>query len=201
MIGLGAPAQRLAEGGRADGHQHELLEVDGVVGVRAAVQHVQHRHGQRMRVGPADGAVERDLQVVRQGLGAGQRDGEHRVGAEPALVGRAVEVDHGVVDGALVERVEPADDVGDLAVDVATARSTPLPRSGRHRRGAPPLRGCRWRRRRCDGTAPRAGVEQHLGLDGRVARESRTSRPITCSMVLTTSLLGCPPWRDTGAQR
>ena len=43
---LGAHAQRVAEARRADRHDHELLEVDGVVGVRAAVEDVHHRHGQ-----------------------------------------------------------------------------------------------------------------------------------------------------------
>src|SRR3954469_21639646 len=34
------------EGGRAGGDDHELLEVDRVVGVRAAVDDVHHRHRQ-----------------------------------------------------------------------------------------------------------------------------------------------------------
>ena len=41
-----------------------------------------------------------------------------RVGAEPALVVRAVELDEGGVDGPLVERVDAVELVGDLAVHV-----------------------------------------------------------------------------------
>ena len=86
VVGLGAPAQRLAEARRADRHDHELLEVHAVVGVHPAVQHVQHRHGQHVGVGPADGAVERDLQLRGRRLGRGQRHPEDGVGPERALL-------------------------------------------------------------------------------------------------------------------
>ena len=38
-----------ATGGRAHRHDHEFLDVDGVVGMRAAVDDVHHRHGQQVR--------------------------------------------------------------------------------------------------------------------------------------------------------
>jgi hypothetical protein len=38
----------------ADGHDHELLEVDVVVGVRAAVDDVHQGHGQHVRPRAAD---------------------------------------------------------------------------------------------------------------------------------------------------
>ena len=47
-----------------------------------------------------------------------QRHREDRVGAEARLVGRAVEVDHGEVDRALVFGVEALEQVADLAVHV-----------------------------------------------------------------------------------
>ena len=43
---LGAHAQRLGERSRADRHDHELLDVDRVVGMGAAVDDVHHRHRQ-----------------------------------------------------------------------------------------------------------------------------------------------------------
>ena len=170
MIGLGTPTQRLAEGGGADRHQHELLEVDGVLGVGAPVQHVQHRHRQRVRVGAAHGPVERDLQVVGHRLGAGQGDGQHRVGPEPSLVGRPVEVDEGEVDRPLVEGVQAAERPGDLAIDVGhgalhalaaeaaapVAQLDRLADTGRRTGGS-------------DGMPAGAGVQQHLGFHGRVA--------------------------------
>ena len=41
---LGAVAHRLAEARRADRDDHQLLQVEVVVGVRAAVDDVHHRH-------------------------------------------------------------------------------------------------------------------------------------------------------------
>ena len=77
---------------------------------------------------PADGAVERDLEVVGDGLGAGQRDGQERVRPQPALVGRPVQIDERVVDGPLVQRVQSRHRGGDLAVDVRDrVLDTPLP--------------------------------------------------------------------------
>ena len=49
VVDLRADPERVAERVRADGHDHELLQVDRVRGVRAAVDHVHHRHGQRRR--------------------------------------------------------------------------------------------------------------------------------------------------------
>ncbi len=42
---LGAPAQGVGEGLRANGHDHELLKVDVGVGVAAAVEDVHHGRG------------------------------------------------------------------------------------------------------------------------------------------------------------
>ena len=50
-------------------HHHELLEVDAVVGVRAAVQDVHHRHGQHARRLAAEVAVERQARLGRGRLG------------------------------------------------------------------------------------------------------------------------------------
>ena len=93
VVGLGAPPQRLGEAGRADRHDHELLEVDVVVGVGAAVEDVHHRHRQHVGVGAADVAVQRQAELVGRGLGHGQRHAEDGVGAEAGLVVGAVEVD------------------------------------------------------------------------------------------------------------
>ena len=57
MENLGPHAQRLPEGGRAQGHDHEFLEVDGVVGVLAAIDDVHHRHGQGTAVRAAEVAA------------------------------------------------------------------------------------------------------------------------------------------------
>ena len=105
VVGLGAPAQRLGERRRADRRDHELLDVDVGVRVSAAVEDVHHRHRQQVRVRSAEVAEQRQLGRLGGGPGDGQADAEDRVGAEPGLVRRAVEVDHREVDQALVARV------------------------------------------------------------------------------------------------
>ena len=85
--------------------------------MRAAVEDVHQRHGQDVRVRAAQVLVQR--QVGGRGGSVGNREGdaEDGVGAELALVGGAVKVDHGLVDAALVGRVETGQGRGDLVDD------------------------------------------------------------------------------------
>ena len=62
---LGAGAQPVGEARRAHRHHHELLEVHLVVGVRAAVQHVHHRHRQHVRRLAAEVAPQRHARPRR----------------------------------------------------------------------------------------------------------------------------------------
>src|SRR3954471_15766413 len=62
---LGAIAQALGEGRGADRQDHELLEVDRIVGMNAAVDDVHHRHRQQPRRGAADIAIEWHVERVR----------------------------------------------------------------------------------------------------------------------------------------
>ena len=71
----------------------------------AAVQHVQHGRRQNAGVDAAQIAVERNLERLRHGAGCGHRDGQDGIRAQLALVRRAVERDHGLVDQPLVRGV------------------------------------------------------------------------------------------------
>ena len=42
MENFDAPAQGFVKIGRAKGHDHEFLNVHGIIGVRAAVQNIHH---------------------------------------------------------------------------------------------------------------------------------------------------------------
>ena len=86
------------ERSRTPRHDHELLEVDLVVGVRAAVEHVHHRHRQDVRRVAAEVAPQRLALLRRRRVRGGQRHGEDRVGAEARLARRAVELDQQAVD-------------------------------------------------------------------------------------------------------
>ena len=75
--------QRLGERAAADGHDHELLKVDLVVGVGAAVEDVHHRHGKHMSALTAQIAPQRQPLLGRGRMGRGKRDREDCVGAQP----------------------------------------------------------------------------------------------------------------------
>ena len=63
----------------------------------------------------ADIAVERHVRLGGGRLGAGEADAEDRVGAEPALVRRAVELDQRAIDLRLVLGVEAADSASKIS--------------------------------------------------------------------------------------
>ena len=87
---------------RAVRDDHEFLEVDVVVGMRAAVQDVHHRHGQQAGRDASQVPIERQMERGRRRAGCGHRNGQDGVRAQPALVFRAVESDHLPVDFGLV---------------------------------------------------------------------------------------------------
>ena len=180
VVGLGSHPQALREGLRARRDDHELLKVDLVVGVGSAIEHVHHRHrelhrrarvpGAGCRVEPAEVLVERHAGLGRCCLGRSHRGAQDRVCPQPALVGGAVQLDHGPVERPLVRRVRAPERVRDLAVDV---RDGPA-----HRLAAVLIaavaqlhrlvlasRGARRHSREATG----AGVEHDLDLDRRVA--------------------------------
>ena len=81
-----AGAQRFAERLEAGGDDHELLHVEVVVGVRAAVDDVHHRHRQRARARSAEVLKQRQARRLGCRAGDGQRHAEDRVRAEVAFV-------------------------------------------------------------------------------------------------------------------
>ncbi len=77
-----------------------------------------HGHGQLLGVNAADIVVQGDTQGVGGGLGTGQGGAQNGVGAQTVLVGLAVQLDHGLVDGGLVQHVHADQALGDLGVHV-----------------------------------------------------------------------------------
>ena len=97
----------LGEAGRARRQDHELLEVDLVVGVRAAVQDVHHRQRQQRLAAVGEPAVQALARVGGGRVRGGERHAEQRVRAEPRLRFGAVELDHLPVQRRLLG--QPAD--------------------------------------------------------------------------------------------
>ncbi len=75
--------------------------------MRAAVEDVHHRHRQQVGAWAAEVAEQREFGAACGGLRDRERDSENRVGAEPVLVRRAVEVEKGLVDQPLLAGLEP----------------------------------------------------------------------------------------------
>ena len=172
MEHLRAHAQRLGEALGADGHDHELLNIDVAAGgVCAAVEHVHHRHRKGLGIAATDVVIQALAGRQRAGLRAREGHAEDGVGAETGLVRRAVELDEELVDRGLVKDVHALQRLCDLDVHVlhglehALAEVTALVAVAQlacfvHAGGCAGGNGC---------TADGAVIEGDLDLDGRVA--------------------------------
>jgi hypothetical protein len=119
VVDLDAHPDRVRERLGADRADHELLDVDVVVGVRSAVHHVHERNREDARADAAEVAVERQVLGERGRTCDRHRAGEERVRSEPCLVGAAVEVEQQLVHAALIASVEADQLVRDLLVYIA----------------------------------------------------------------------------------
>ena len=119
MEGLGSDPQRLGEGLGSGRHDHELLQVDRVLRVDAAVDDVHHRDREDVSVGAADVAVERKARLRRRGSRHRERGAEDGVRAQVALVLGAVKLDERSVHAALIRCIHALERGGDRRVHVA----------------------------------------------------------------------------------
>ena len=121
MEHLHADAQALAEGWGANRHHHEFLEIDIRIGMCAAVEDVQHGDRQQVtrRVARQVCDVRIEAFALPDGIGFERRhrNREDGVGAEPALIGAAIEPNHRLVEFALCQ-IPVLERTGDLAVHV-----------------------------------------------------------------------------------
>ncbi len=117
-VDLRAGAQGFGERTEPPGDHHEFLDIDVVVGMGAAVDHVEHGHRQSAGLLSAEVPVQRHLVGRGLGPGRGQGHAENGVGAQSALVRSAVQVDHGLVQLALVSGIQPHDPPRQAAFDV-----------------------------------------------------------------------------------
>ena len=99
---LSTATETFLEALSADGADHELLESDRRIRVGAAVDDVHHRNGEGVGVGAADVAVKGKTEGSCCCLSDCERDAEDGVSAELRLGRRAVELEHELVDAALI---------------------------------------------------------------------------------------------------
>ena len=102
VVHLRADLNRLSERLGTRGHNHELLEGQGVTGVRATVDHVHSRGGQDVggtRVGQLRKVlVEWHVLLASASLGSSDRNTQDGIGTELTLIGGAVQLDQEVVN-------------------------------------------------------------------------------------------------------
>ena len=171
VVDLGAPTQALGKARGAHRHDHELLEVDVVVGMHAAVEDIHHRCGQQVGVDATQVLVQRQARRLGSGAGNGQRHAQDGVGTELGLVGGTVRGNQRGINGALVEGVETHDGVSALVVDVLDGLRNALAQVATFVAVAQlaGLKGAGRSTRRHHCAAKAAVLEHDLDLDGGIA--------------------------------
>lgn len=122
-----APAHAFGKRLRAHGHEHKLLHIDSIVRVRAAIEHVHHRHGQRIRADPAQKLIERNAQGNGRRPRAGEGNRQNRVRAQARLIFRAIQRAKNRVYARGIAGVLPQDAARISPSTWETAFRTPLP--------------------------------------------------------------------------
>ena len=111
-------AQRLAEAGGPMGHHHELLEVEAIGGMGAAIDHIHQRHRQQGGHRAAQIAVEGQADAIGCRPGGGQAHRQNRIGPQGRLVIGTIQLQHRRVHGALIQGGKATEGRGDLLFDV-----------------------------------------------------------------------------------
>ena len=97
---------------------HEFLQIEVIVGVSAAVDHVHHRHGHLHGTHTAQVAIKGQTAIVGCCTGAGHGHTQNGIGAEVALIFRAVVFDHLRVDRSLLRHIKTDQSRLNLGVNV-----------------------------------------------------------------------------------
>ena len=171
VVDLGAPTQALGKARGAHRHDHELLEVDVIIGMHAAVENVHHRCGQQVGVDATQVLVQRQARRLCRSARGGQRHAQDGVGTELGFVGGTVRGNQRGIDGTLVEGVEAHDGVSALVVDVLDGLRNALAQVAALVAIAQlaGLKGAGRSTRRHHCAAKAAVLEHDLDLDGGVA--------------------------------
>ena len=137
----------------------------------AAVEDVHHRHGQDVRLQTAEEAIERNILGLCRRIRRRNRDCEDRIRAELGLILRAVHIEHRLIDGIDVARLDADEGGRNLLVYVLNRLGDPLAAELRLVAVAQLERlelAC-GRARRGRTAADRAILENDLRLNGRIA--------------------------------
>ena len=163
--------QSFAERGCAYRNDHELLQVEVVVCVFAAVDHVHHRHRHLHATHATKVAVQRQARFF--GCGAGHSHGysQHRIGTQATLIFRTVQINQRLVQESLFRGIQAQDGLRNFGVDMLYGLQHTLAQIAgfvaiSQFDGFTATSGGA---RRHSGTAHGAAFQQHVALDRGVA--------------------------------
>ena len=122
-----AGPQGLVERIEAERDDHELLDVDRVVRVAAAVDDVHHRDRKPVRPDSADVAKQRQEAGAGRRVRTSERTGQDGVGPQVRFVLGAVGLDHRMIDRRLVGHVEVDQRLGERFIDVLDGLADAFP--------------------------------------------------------------------------
>src|SRR5690606_5302416 len=122
MEDLGAHAQRISECLGAYRLDHELLDIDVIVGVLTTVDDIHHRHRHAVLAGCAvqigNVCIQRHALGLGSGLGSGQGDRENGVGAQLGFVLGTIQLNHGAIQTGLIQRITADQQFTDGTIDI-----------------------------------------------------------------------------------
>ena len=124
---LGSGAKGFGEGREFFRNDHEFLEVNRGVAMRAAVEDIHHRHWENLGVWSTEVFVKWLADLSCSGFGAGERNGQDRVGADFFLRRGAIHSDHRFVHGDLVSGIDADERRGEEFGDVENGFVDTLP--------------------------------------------------------------------------
>ncbi len=118
LKGFSAIAHRFPKARCPDRDDHELLQIEVVVGMRTTVDDVHHRHRQCHGTRATEVAVQGQARFLGRRLSHRHGHRQSRVGTQARLVVGAVQIDQGLVDIGLLAGIQAHDGLGDFRVDV-----------------------------------------------------------------------------------
>jgi len=118
VINLNTRAQSIAKIAEAPRLNHELLEVEGVVGMLATVEDVEHRRWKCSRMRSTNISIERLFRSNRRGMRDGKTHSKRRIGAEMRLVFGSINLAEQLIDALLRSCVSTHELRRDERVDV-----------------------------------------------------------------------------------
>ncbi len=112
-----ADPHSLGTAGGLEGHDHEFLDIDIVIGMGAAIENIHHRHRQQLGVGAANVTIKRQTALIRRRTGHGQGNAQNGVGPQTPLVLGTIDVDHLLIHRHLIKHLHADHGIGQFAVD------------------------------------------------------------------------------------